>query len=86
MRVGIPEQLNRGEPDYVNVMMGATYLEVVGCEGADNLWRDVQAWRTGQREAAVQIFATHRLLHQPVDQMDNQSGKQSFRWSTSRHS
>lgn len=58
------------------------YLEAVGGEGADDLWRDIQAWRAGQREAAVQILATHSLLHQPVNQcIANQNAEQlsSFR-------
>lgn len=45
-----------------------TYLEGVGGKGAEDLWRDVQTWRAGQREIAVQILAAHRLLHQPVNQ------------------
>lgn len=48
------------------------YLEIVGGEGANDLWRNVQAWRTRQREAAVQIFATHSLLYQPVNQCTTQ--------------
>lgn len=37
---------------------------MVGGEGADDLRRDVQAWRTRQRETTVQVFATHGVLHQ----------------------
>lgn len=45
----------------------AVYLEVVGCEGLGDFWRQVQAWRAGQREVAVQILPSHCLLHQPVN-------------------
>lgn len=48
------------------------YLEVVGGEGTDDLWRDIHAWRAGQREAAVQIFAAHCLLHQPANKQVHQ--------------
>lgn len=52
----------------------AVYLEVIGGEGADDLWGDVQAWRARQREVAVQIFAAHSFLHQPVSgRTDSQS-------------
>lgn len=59
------------------------YLEVVGGEGAEDLWRDVQAWRARQREAAVQILATHSLLHQPVNQCTaNQQAEQHVSQNT----
>lgn len=51
----------------VGVGSCAIYLEIVGREGVDDLWGDVKAWRAGQRYVAVQILATYRVLHQPVN-------------------
>lgn len=55
------------------VRLVQVYLQVVGGEGTDDLWWDVQAWRARQREAAVQILATHGILHQPVSSQNNRS-------------
>lgn len=67
----------------VGFMSCTVYLEVVGGEGAEDLWRDVQAWRARQREAAVQILATHSLLHQPVNQCTaNQQAEQNVSQNT----
>lgn len=45
-----------------------TDLEIVGREGAEDLWWNIQAWGARQREIAVQILATHGVLHRPADQ------------------
>lgn len=62
------------------------YLEAVGGEGVDNLWRDVQAWRARQREVAVQISATHSLIHQPVNQrIANQQAEHLYGFRVCQH-
>lgn len=71
---------------HVLVLGCVQYLEVVGGEGVDDLWRDIQAWRARQREAAVQILATHSLLHQPVNQCTaNQNAEQLCRFHVNQN-
>lgn len=51
-----------------------TDLQIVGSEGAEDLWRYIQAWGARQRETVVQILATDGVLHQPANQ--NQDPRQ----------
>lgn len=52
-----------------------TDLQVVGSEGAEDLWRYIHAWGARQRETVVQIPATDSVLHHPANQNQHHFSK-----------
>lgn len=54
-----------------------TDLQVVGGEGAEDLWRYIQAWGARQREAVVQKPATDGVLHHPASGSQHRFSKKT---------
>lgn len=52
-----------------------TDLQIVGGEGAEDLWRYIQAWGARQRKTAVQILAINSVLHQPANRNQHHFSK-----------
>lgn len=50
-------------------------LQIVGSEGAEDLWRYFQAGGARQRETVVQILATDGVLHHPANQNQQRFSK-----------